>query len=82
MKRRTTKIAQGGRVVLDSEYRPKLGLKTGDEVVLELGEGEVRILSRSEAVRKAQALVRKHVRDGRSLVKELLKERRAEAEGE
>jgi AbrB family looped-hinge helix DNA binding protein len=69
-------------VVIPAEYRRELGLRVGDEVIVRLDDGEVRILSRSDAVRRAQALVRRHVRKGSSLVNELLKERRRESSRE
>lgn len=82
MHSRTTRITEGGRVVIPAEYRRELGLRVGDEVIVRLDDGEVRILSRSDAVRRAQALVRRHVRKGRSLVNELSKERRRESSRE
>jgi len=82
MNETSTKIAQGGRLVIPAKHRRALGLKTGDEVILRVIDGELRILSRTEAVRRAQELVRRHVRKGRSLVDELSAERRAEAAGE
>jgi len=78
----STKIAEGGRVVIPAEYRRELGLKPGDEVIIRLEEGELRILTRAEAVNRAQALVERHVRRNRSLVDELSAERRAEAKRE
>lgn len=75
----STKIAEGGRVVIPAEYRRKLGMEPGQEVIIRLEEGELRILTRTEAVRRAQALVRQHVNRDRSLVDELITERRAEA---
>jgi AbrB family looped-hinge helix DNA binding protein len=82
MNETSTKIAHGGRLVIPAKHRRALGLKTGDEVILRVVDGELRILSRTEAVRRAQELVRRHVRKGRSLVDELSAERRAEAAGE
>jgi AbrB family looped-hinge helix DNA binding protein len=78
----STRIAKGGRIVIPAEFRKVLGLETGDEVILRLDGGEVRIISRKEAIRAAQALVRKKVKGGRSLVAELLAERRLEAKRE
>ena len=78
----STKITHGGRVVIPARHRRALGLKPGDEVILRLVDGELHILSRAEAVRKAQEMVRRHVKKGRSLVEELLAERRAEAASE
>ena len=74
-----TKLGEGGRLVIPAEYRKSLGLKTGDEVILVLEEGEVRLLTPQRAIQRAQALVRRYVPKGRSLVKELLEERREEA---
>ena len=39
-------------------------------------------VDRREAIKQAQAIVRKHVKKGRSLVDELKRERQAEAERE
>ena len=78
----STKIAEGGRLVIPVEYRRELGLEIGDEVIIRVGDGELRILTRAEAVKRAQEKVRRHVKEGRSLVKELSAERRAEADRE
>lgn len=73
-----TRIGPGGRVVIPAEYRRKLGLKPGDEVVLVLEDDEVRMLSRRAAIKQIQSLVRQYVPRDRSLVDELLRERREE----
>ncbi len=77
-----TKLAEGGRIVIPAEYRKALGLHVGDEVILRLEEGEVRLLTPRQAIRRAQAVVRRYVGERRSLVEELIAERRAEAERE
>jgi AbrB family looped-hinge helix DNA binding protein len=76
------KIAAGGRIVIPANFRRELGVEVGDEVLLRFDEGEVRILKRDQAIRKAQAIVRKSVPKGRSLVQELLAERRRAARHE
>jgi len=78
----STKIAAGGRIVIPAEFRRGLGADVGDEVILRLVGQEVHILTRAQAIRKAQALVRNSVPTGRSLVQELLRERRKEAKRE
>jgi len=75
----STKVTDGGRIVIPAEYRRALGLNVGDDVVLSLEAGEIRILSRKEALRRAKALVRKYVPEGTVLSDELLAERRREA---
>lgn len=82
MKGISTKLAEGGRLVIPVEYRRQLGLEPGDEVILRVEDGELRILTRSEAIKRAQAVVRRHVKECRSLVNELKAERRAEARRE
>ena len=42
----TTKISAGGRVVIPAEYRKALGVRTGDEVILTLDDGEVRLYTK------------------------------------
>jgi AbrB family looped-hinge helix DNA binding protein len=75
----TTKLTNGNRLVIPSSIRRKLGLRVGDALTLVLRDnGEVHLLTQAEALRQAQALVRQHVPKERSLVEELLAERREE----
>lgn len=75
-------IGLGGRVVIPASYRHALGLKEGDEVSLRMEEGELRLTTPDQALRRAQALVRRHVDADRSLADELIAERRREARHE
>ena len=74
-----TSVDANGRIVLPAPLRHQLGLGPGDDVVLRLEHGGVRVTSRATALREAQALVRQHVKPGVSLVRELLAWRREEA---
>ena len=74
-----TKVDPNGRIVLPAPVRRELGIGPGDDVVLRLEAGGVRVTSRAAAIRDAQALVRKHVKPGVSLVHEVLAWRREEA---
>jgi AbrB family looped-hinge helix DNA binding protein len=78
---RTTraKLASGGRIVIPAAYRKALGLREGDLVTMRLEDGEIRLYSFEEGLRRAQALVREFVPEGVSLVDELIAERRREA---
>jgi hypothetical protein len=62
--------------------RKALGLEVGDEVLLSLQEGEVRIQTLDRAMQRAQELYRHHIPEGRSLADELIAERRLESERE
>ncbi len=73
-----TKLAEGGRIVIPAEYRQALGLHVGDELILRLENGEVRIFTTRQAIRRAQELVRRYIPQKRSLSDELIAERRRE----
>ncbi len=76
-----TKLTNGNRIVIPAAIRKSLGLRVGDAITLVLqNDGEVRLLIQAEAIRQAQALVRRQVPASRSLVEELLAERRKEAD--
>jgi len=74
-----TKVREGGRLVIPAAYRKALGLKPGDEVLLMLEDGEIRVVSTRQAIARAQTLVRRYVPKGRNLSEELIQERREEA---
>jgi len=75
-----TRLGSGGRFVIPGAYRKAMGVKPGDELVVSMDDGELRVTTVAHAIRRAQALVRQYVPDGSSLVEELLTERRADAE--
>ena len=74
-----TKIGKGGRIVVPAKYRKALDLKPGDDVILVLEDGEVRITTLPRVIQRAQEIVRRYIPEGRSLVDELIRERRDEA---
>lgn len=74
-----TRVSANGRVVISAAHRKALGLKPGDDVIITLGEGELRLSTPRHALRRMQTLVRKHVPKNVSLVDELIRDRRAEA---
>ena len=75
-------MAEGGRIVLPAQYRRALGIQVGDEIVLRLEGDELRLLTRRQAIRDAQDLIGRYVPAERSLVDELIEERRREAADE
>ena len=72
MRARHVKIAPGGRVVVPAEFRRALGVDIGDDVVIELTNGELRLRSLDAAIQRAQEIVRKYVPKGVSLADELI----------
>lgn len=73
-----TKLAEGGRIVIPAEYRQVLNLHVGDEVLLRLENGTLRIYTPSQAIKYAQELLRPYLPQDRSLSGELIAERRKE----
>lgn len=76
------RVNENGRVVIPASFRKALGINIGDEVVLRMEDDELRITTLKRRVERAQRLVRKHVKQGTSLVDELIAERREAARNE
>lgn len=80
MKTYALKLEQSGRVLLPAELRKKLGVSPGEQVIVSVVNNTVALVgNRAAAVRKIQEELRPY-RTKRSVVDELLAERRAEAE--
>jgi AbrB family looped-hinge helix DNA binding protein len=74
------RINQQGRIVIPAECRAAAGLKPGDDLMIEpIGEGELRLRTRRQAIKEAQAIVARYLPKRRDLVQELIDERRDEA---
>jgi AbrB family looped-hinge helix DNA binding protein len=76
------KIDRGGRLVIPANFRKALGIQNGDEIVLHLEDDSIRLISQQEAIRKAQASVKKYTHSSGSLVENLIAERREESKNE
>lgn len=77
----TAIMSQGGRVVVPKEYRQKLGLKEGDEVIWTEVDGQLVLTSRRQQVERARQFFAGLFKDRpeHSIVDELIAERCAEA---
>ncbi|HEX5394094.1 MAG TPA: AbrB/MazE/SpoVT family DNA-binding domain-containing protein [Rhodocyclaceae bacterium] len=75
------KMSEGGRIVVPAEIRKTLGLKDGDTVLWELVDGEARLTTRHARLERARKLFQQYFpkQQGRSVVDELIAERRTEA---
>ena len=73
------RVGENGRVVIPVAFRNKLGIKGGDEVILRVEDGELRITTIKKRLEWAQRHVRNFVKPGVSLVDELIADRRREA---
>ena len=72
------KLGEGGRLVIPAAMREALGVKPGDEMALEVVDGELRIKSYMAVIRELQAEFRKLVPEGTDVVEDFLRERREE----
>ena len=76
------RLNENGRVVIPASFRKALGIEVGDEVVLRLEDNELRITTLKQRLERARHRIKKYVKPGRSLVDELLAERREAAKRE
>ena len=75
-------IAANGRMVLPAGLRQHLRVEGGGLLIIREDKGRLILESVDDAVRRAQALVRRYVSAAQGVTDELLTERQAEASGE
>lgn len=76
------RVNENGRVVIPAQFRKALGINAGDEVVVRLEDDELRITTLKHRLERARRRIRQYVKPGRSLVDELIAERREAAKHE
>jgi len=74
-----TQITKNGRIVVPARLRKALEIQAGDEILLRLENGSIRLIPLRQAVAIAQKTVRRYVPEGTSLVDDLIKARQEEA---
>lgn len=74
-----TNIETAGRMQIPEDVMKTAGIGVGDRVHVRVSDDGIEILSRRAALRRAQAIARKYVPEGVSLVDDLIEERRREA---
>ena len=76
------RLGASGRLVIPAEVRRRLGLEAGDELVMRVVDGELRVTTLTAAVDRAQRRLAPYLAGTPSLVDELIAERRRSAEQE
>jgi AbrB family looped-hinge helix DNA binding protein len=74
-----TRLGSDGRIVLPAVVRRALGLRPGDQLIVDVEGQEIRLVTVAEAARRAQELVSRYVDPGESLAESLVAERRRES---
>lgn len=74
------RMSAGGRIVIPQHMRQAMGIEPGQELLLRMDDGCLRVYSLKTAVRHAQTTVRRYVPRERSLSEELLLERKRDDE--
>jgi len=72
-------VDDAGRIVVPARFRKSLGIEPGDPVTVTLEGDVLRVRTIQAALEKARSIMRKKNPKKRSLVDELIAERRAEA---
>lgn len=72
------RVGAGGRIVIPAEIRRELGMQEGEPIVMRVENGELRIWTIGEAIRRVQERAKPYIVPGRLLSDELIAERRAE----
>ncbi len=76
------RVSENGGIVIPASFRKALGIRSGDEVVLRIQEGELRMTTQQRRIERAQTRARRYLKPGTSLVDELIAERRQAASNE
>ena len=76
------RVNENGRVVIPASFRKALGINAGDEIIVRMEDDELRIMTLKRRLERAQESIRRYIKPGRSLVDELIAERREAAKHE
>jgi bifunctional DNA-binding transcriptional regulator/antitoxin component of YhaV-PrlF toxin-antitoxin module len=74
-------LDSNGCIQIPDTVRRAWGVSAGDEILMALDGGELRLFTRKGGLRLAQSIVSRYLRPGESLVDELIRDRRHEAKG-
>ena len=77
-----TRIGGKGRLVIPAQMREALGMNENEVIDLHLEDGELRIVTLRETIRRVQERAKQYIKPGVSLAGELSTERREAAKHE
>lgn len=73
-----TRIAEGGRLIIPASFRRALHIEPGEELILRLEDGELRLFSLNQSIKRAQAIVQKYNQSRQNLSEKLFEMRSQE----
>jgi AbrB family looped-hinge helix DNA binding protein len=76
------RLGEKGRIVIPAAMREKLEMKENEVIDLRVEDGELRIVTLRETIRRVQERARKYVKPGTLVSEELSAERREAAKHE
>lgn len=79
MARKTTRMSEDGRIVLPAAIRRAADVRPKEVLAVRVDDEGIHIQTRRQAIRQAQAVVRKFTKRRPGLVQEFLSERREAA---
>jgi AbrB family looped-hinge helix DNA binding protein len=60
MQEQRIRIGEGGRVIIPASYRKALGVQPGDELVIRLQNGELRLFQQTKALERLRAALKEN----------------------
>jgi AbrB family looped-hinge helix DNA binding protein len=73
------RLNANGRIVIPAAVRQALGLRPGDELIMRVEDGELRLSTRRQALARARRMIRRYIPGDEDLTQSLIDDRRAEA---
>jgi AbrB family looped-hinge helix DNA binding protein len=78
MNMRKGRLVSGGRLQLPADVRRELGLADGDQVVMQVVDGELHVWPRRDVLKRIQSMLLPFAPETGSVADELIADRRAE----